>query len=136
MALIFISLFAAGVVIFPIFIVHAQLTVGQRHQEKLYRKAVSKGHEATATLKRSYAPSMDNPKSYLDRQQMGIYTFKYKNRTYKIRMRFDVDPPYETQVYWVKNPKRAGTRGGINDVLYPWVIAYFVVFVIAYFIIA
>lgn len=127
----FICLFAAGVVIFPIYIIRAQLTANSRHQNKLYQKAVSKGHEATATLKRSYAPSLENPTNYLDNQQLGKYFFKYKGRTYNIRLRFYVDPPYKVQVYWINNPKKAGTRGGIEDASWPWLVAYLIVFIIA-----
>lgn len=136
MGIYFISLFMAAVVIFPIYIIKAQLTVGSKNQEKLYRKAVSRGHEATATLKRAYAPSMENPKNYLDRQQLGKYVFKYKGRTYHIRLRFDVNPPYEIKVYWLKNPRRAGTKGGIQDVFWPWLVAYFIVFIIVFLIAA
>lgn len=127
----FICLFAAGVVIFPIYIVRAQLTANSRHQDKLYRKAVSKGHEATATLKRSYAPSLENPRNYLDRQQLGKYSFEYNGRTYNIRLWFDDDPPYEVQVYWLNSPRKAGTRRGIKEVSWPWLIAYLIIFIIA-----
>lgn len=129
--LYFICLFAAAVVIFPIYIIRGQLTATSRHQDKLYKKAVSKGHEATAILKRSYSPSLENPQNYLDRQQLGKYYFKYKGRTYNIRLWFYDDPPYEVQVYWLNNPRKAGTRGGINDSSWPWLVAYFIVFIIA-----
>lgn len=127
----FICLFAAGVVIFPIYFIYMQICILTRRQDKLYQQAVSKGHEATATLKRSYAPSMENPKNYLDRQSLGKYSFEYNGRTYNISLRFDVDPPYEIQVYWVNNPRKAGTKGGIKDASWPWIVAYLIVFIIA-----
>lgn len=127
----FICLFAAGVVIFPFFIIRGQVTSSQRHREKLYKKAVSRGHEATAFLKRSYSPSLDNPRSPTDRMELGKYYFDYNGKTYNIRLYFDGAPPEEVQVYWLNNPRRAGTRGGISEPFWPWIIAYIIVFVIA-----
>lgn len=126
----FISLFATGVIVFPIYIIRAQMTANSRHQEKLYQKAVSRGHVATAILKRAYTPSLEDPKSYLDTQQLGKYYFEYGGKKYNIRLSFYGDPPYEVQVYWLRNPKRAGTRGGIEDLLWPWLVAYLIVFFI------
>ena len=131
--IIFICLFAVGVIVFPIYLFHAQITANVRHQNKLYQKAISRGHEATAILKRSYAASNET-NSYLDRQQLGKYRFEYKGRTYNIRLLFDDNPPYKIQVYWLINPRKADTRGGIRDVSWPWVVAYLIAFVIAYWI--
>lgn len=127
----FICLFAAGVVIFPFYIIKGQLSASQRHRNKLYEKAVSRGHEATAILKRAYSPSLENPKSPTDRMEMGKYYFEYKGKVYNIKLYFDGAPPEEIQVYWLKNPKRAGTRGGIEEPLWPWMVAYIIVFIIA-----
>ncbi len=127
----FICLFAAAVVIFPIYIIRAQLTSTSRYRDKLYKKAVSKGHTATATLKRSYEPSLENPQSHLDRQQLGKYFFKYNGRTYNIRLWFNDDPPYEIQVYWLHSPRKASTSGSIRTRAWPWLVAYLIVFLIA-----
>ncbi len=126
----FICLFAAGVIIFPIYIIRAQLTSTSRYADKLYKKAKSKGYEATATLKRSYEPSLENPQNYIDRQQLGKYSFEYNGRTYNIRLWFNDDPPYEIQVYWLYSPRKASTRGAIRTRMWPWLVAYLIIFFI------
>lgn len=129
----FICLFAAAVIIFPIYIIRAQLTApSKRYADKLYNKAKSKGYEATATLKRSYAASLDDSKNYLDRQQLGKYSFEYNGRTYNIRLWFNDDPPYEIQVYWLHSPRKASTRGSIRTSKWPWLVAYLIILLLRF----
>lgn len=127
----FICFFAAGVVVFPFFIIVGQLRATKRHKDKLYNKAVSRGHEATAFLKRSYSPLQENPRSPTDRMELGKYYFDYNGKRYNIRLYFDGAPPEEVQVYWLSNPRKAGTKGGISDPIWPWLIFYLIVFCIA-----
>lgn len=128
----FICLFAAGVAVFPFYIIIGQVrSNSERHKEELLRKSLARGHEATAKLQRAYSADLENPRNPVDRWNLGKYQFEYNGHLYKIRLYFSGPPPMEVQVYWLNNPKKASTSGSIKEASWPWLIAYIVVFLVA-----
>lgn len=131
---IFISLFAAAVVIFPIYLISKQFSMSSKKQERAKQKAIERGHVVLARLVKVYMASRDNPRRSIDQHSEAVYSYEYDGKKYKYSA-FSDSPPQTLQLYFLTNPKKASIEGDIPLTKFPWPVAYLIVAVCAYLII-
>ena len=131
---VFISLFAAAVAIFPIYLISKQLSMSSRKQEKAKKKAIERGHVVLAHLVKVYIASRDNPRRSIDHHSEAVYSYEFNGKEYKYSA-FSDSPPQTLQLYFLTNPKKASIEGDIPLTKFPWPVAYAIVAVLSYLVV-
>lgn len=131
---VFISLFAAAVAIFPIYLISKQFSMSSRKQEKAKKKAIERGHVVLAHLVKVYMASRDNPRRSIDQHSEAVYSYEYNGKKYKYSA-FSDAPPQTLQLYFLTNPKKASIEGDIPLTKFPWPVAYAIVAVLSYLVV-
>lgn len=131
---VFISLFAAAVVIFPIYLISRQFSMSSRKQEKAKKKAIERGHVVLAHLVKVYLASRDNPRRSIDQHSEAVYSYEYNGKKYKYSA-FSDAPPQTLQLYFLTNPKKASIEGDIPLTKFPWPVAYAIVAALSYLVV-
>lgn len=120
---------AASLILTPLFCLLRRIIYVPFFCRNLVEKAERKNHVVTATLVKTH--DIMDKRGDVDfvqtGQEMGIYHYKYRGRTYKYRTISGSRMPNEITLYFLKNPARAaedefGLRKG-NWPLYYIVIA-------------
>lgn len=129
---VFISLFAAGVIFFPIYLISTAISESDRKQEKVKQDAIKKGNVVEACLKKGYAASLENPSHSMDRKRLGIYTYEYRGKRYTYRHSSE-DLPYKLTLYFLYNPQKARPDGCIVTSRVSWPLLYTVIAFLIYY---
>ena len=131
--ILFNSLFGAFLIVFPIFIIKIGKTNSREYQQKAMAQAISKGHFVEAERCKMYAPALENPGKPLDSASRTIYKYEVGGKTYKYRTWY-TDPPYYLTLYYLDDPKKAGSEGNIPGDYTKLIIIFLFVVVLLYFI--
>ena len=100
------------------FLIKYSSLLGRKKKEKLVQTAIKKGHVFTGTLaetKRERRRGRGRNEHAYRSFSVGIYEYEYKGKTYRCKLAAEkVKWPQEIELYYIKNPKKATTRGGIG----------------------
>lgn len=137
--LLFISFFGAFVVVFPIYLISLAITTTDKRRKKAIEKAIARGHVVTAEWVKQIGDDIPASEVKGIHQETGIvglqmYRYTYKGKKYTYRM-WDSSPPHYTlTLYFLKNPRKANTGGGIADSTTCWPLVYAIVTMLFYWI--
>lgn len=124
---------AAAVIIFPWYIISKTFEGFPNSQAKALAKAKKLGHVCKAhLLKEKYIPGGWNQNPALRFSYLCTYTYKYKDKTYKKKVRYDEDDTIldEIELYFISNPKKAALPNSITISNKSWVLRYVIVLTI------
>lgn len=118
-------LFLAGAIVFPWYVVSKTFESLPSRQREAMGKAIEKGHVLTATLVRQYYNTGGTDKDQT-RATLCIYKYQYKGKTYKYQI-YNNYPPQTLTLYYIRNPRKAGSVGDIVLKERRWLLRFAVV---------
>lgn len=106
---------------------------------KILKNAEKKGHVVKAVLEKT--SDGVNKNGFKDSsRQIGLYTYEYNNKKYKIRLGSVMELPKEITLYFNKNPKRAVVKSEVgfydNPLFLYYLISVFIISVISTYLLA
>lgn len=113
----------------PIFCIFRKIFYVTSKQDKLRSKAIENGHVVQAKLiKHNLILNSDSAKlPYGDRT--AIYEYVYRQKKYLYRCMVNGWPEEEIELYFIRNPQKAATWGGIGmheRTGLPWIVYYLI----------
>jgi len=129
---IFVSLFAACVIVFPIYLIHSAI-FGRKNKEKALKKAVDRGNVVEAVLVKNSSP-YESPIATSSRYvRRCVYEYTYRGKKYKYRCELEL-PADTLTLYFVDNPRKAVRKGELDDSKVCWPLIFGIVALIAYWV--
>lgn len=123
-AQIFISFFAACVIVFPTYLITSAVKGTDRQQDKVVEKAISQGHVVTAVLRKCAGSRGEVPGMQSTRfARLGIYDYEYGGKRYQYKY-YSENPPKTLTLYFLKNPKKAAVKGALTNTNVCWPLIY------------
>lgn len=130
---LFVSLFAACVIVFPIYLICTGIANSKKRQEKAVEKAIKEGHVVQAVLVKRSTNVERVPGVESKFVALGVYKFTYKGKKYIYRC-WTNSPPQTLKLYFIKNPRKARRKNELVDSKVSWPVIFTIVTLLAYWV--
>ena len=132
---LFISAFVSLMIMLPVFIIRSLIAVNIKKPGKAVEMAKARGHVVTANLVKVQWSVPDNLDDVTDRYSVGVYEYVYRGRKYKYKNTC-MEPPEEVTLYFINNPRHAGSEGELkimnSNLLKTYLIVFAILFAVFY----